>query len=65
MSLSTTPVPARTDGRQDAPQTVPAHSAPASTRFVRRAGIAVTGGTAAWAAGISPSASTRSTAGRG
>jgi len=58
MSLSTTPAPARTDAAQGAaPQTVPArtvptHTAPASTRSVRRAGLAVAGGTAAWAAGI-------------
>ena len=51
MSLSTTPAPARTDARQATP-TAPAHAAPASTRSVRRAGIAVAGGTAAWAAGI-------------
>jgi hypothetical protein len=51
MTLSTTPAPARTDAPQAAP-TAPAHAAPASTRSVRRAGIAVAGGTAAWAAGI-------------
>ncbi len=50
MSLSTTPAPARTD----APAASPArsHAAPATARSVRRAGIAVATGTAAWAAGI-------------
>ena len=51
MSLSTTPAPARTDAPQSAPA-APAHAAPVSTRSVRRAGIAVAGGTAAWATGI-------------
>ena len=47
MSLSTTPAPARTD-RATAPDTRP----PATTALVRRAGIAVAAGSAAWAAGI-------------
>ena len=51
MSLSTTPAPARTDAPRAA-STTPAHAAPAGTRAVRRAGIAVAAGTAAWAAGI-------------
>jgi len=51
MSLSTTPAPARTDAPQAAPTTA-AHAAPASTRSVRRAGIAVAAGSATWAAGI-------------
>ena len=51
MSLSTTPAPARTDAPAAVPQTVPAHSS-AGVRSVRRAGLAVAGGTAAWAAGI-------------
>ena len=52
MSLSTTPVPARTDAPAAVPQTTTPHSAPAGTRSVRRAGMAVAGGTATWAAGI-------------
>lgn len=52
MSLSTTPAPARTDAPAAVPQTTGAHAAPASTRSVRRAGIAVATGTTAWAAGI-------------
>lgn len=52
MSLSTTPAPARTDTAQTAPQRPAAHAAPAPARAVRRAGIAVTTGTTAWAAGI-------------
>ena len=52
MSLSTTPAPARTDAPQAVPQTGAAPAAPAGARAVRRAGIAVAGGTAAWAAGI-------------
>ena len=51
MSLSTTPAPARTDTAQAAPQRPAGHVA-ATTAAVRRAGIAVTTGTTAWAAGI-------------
>ena len=47
MSLSTTPAPARTD-RASAQDTRP----PATTALVRRAGIAVATGSAAWAAGM-------------
>ena len=50
MSLSTTPVPARTDTAA-VPSTTPAPRT-ASTRLVRRAGIAVAVGSAAWAGGI-------------
>ena len=49
MSLSTTPATARTDVA--APRTTPV-AAPVSTRFARRVGIAVAGGSAAWAAGM-------------
>jgi hypothetical protein len=48
MSLSTTPAPARTDVA--APRTAPGSGV--STRFARRVGIAVAGGSAAWAAGM-------------
>ena len=48
MSLRTTPAPARTDVA--APPTTPATGV--STRFARRVGIAVAGGSAAWAAGM-------------
>jgi len=51
MSLSTTPAPARTDAPA-ATTSAPAHAAPAGTRSVRRAGIAVATGSATWAAGI-------------
>ena len=47
MSLSTTPAPARTDVA--APRTT---GTPVSTRLARRVGIAVAGGSAAWAAGM-------------
>ena len=47
MSLSTTPATARTDVA--APRTTPA---PVSTRLARRVGLGVTGGSAAWAAGM-------------
>ncbi|MGY1730458.1 hypothetical protein ACI798_02970 [Geodermatophilus sp. SYSU D01045] len=51
MSLSTTPAPARTDAA--APRSAaPAARPVASVRSVRRAGIAVATGSAAWAAGI-------------
>jgi hypothetical protein len=48
MSLSTTPAPARTD--IVAPQTTPETAV--SARFARRVGLAVAGGSAAWAAGM-------------
>jgi hypothetical protein len=48
MSLSTTPATARTDVA--APRTTSV--APVSTRLARRVGIAVAGGSAAWAAGM-------------
>jgi hypothetical protein len=48
MSLSTAPATARTD--VTAPRTTPAPTA--STRFARRAGIAVATGSVAWAAGM-------------
>jgi hypothetical protein len=51
MSLSTTPAPARTDAATAGPRTA-AGRAPASTRSVRRAGVAVAVGSSAWAAGI-------------
>jgi hypothetical protein len=51
MSLSTTPAPARTDTA--APRsTAAAARPPAPTRLVRRAGLAVAAGSAAWAGGI-------------
>lgn len=48
MSLSTTPAPARTDVA--APRTAPVSGV--STRHARRVGVAVAGGSAAWAAGM-------------
>ncbi len=48
MSLSTTPATARTDVA--AARTTP--TTPATTRLARRVGIAVAGGSAAWAAGM-------------
>jgi hypothetical protein len=51
MSLSTTPAPARTDTAGQRPTTAAARP-PASTRTVRRAGVAVAVGSAAWAGGI-------------
>ncbi|MGK5114669.1 MULTISPECIES: hypothetical protein [unclassified Geodermatophilus] len=51
MSLSTTPAPARTDAAPAGPSTTPARP-PATTRSVRRAGVAVAVGSSAWAAGI-------------
>ena len=48
MSLSTTPAPARTDVA--APHTTA--EAGVSARFARRVGLAVAGGSAAWAAGM-------------
>lgn len=52
MSLSTTPAPARTDGARGAPRTRSTDAVATPLRTVRRAGLAVTGGTAAWATGI-------------
>jgi hypothetical protein len=49
MSLSTTPAPARTDV---AAPTTSTTAAGVSTRFARRVGLAVAGGSAAWAAGM-------------
>lgn len=49
-SLSTTPAPARTDAVQAAAR--PGRRAVATTRTVKKAGLAVTIGTTAWAAGI-------------
>jgi hypothetical protein len=51
MSLSTTPAPARTDGAASRTPVAPVRR-PASTRLVRRGGLAVTAGSLAWAAGI-------------
>lgn len=50
MSVSTTPAPARTDSPH-APA-APGRRAVATTRTVRRTGLAVAAGTTAWAAGI-------------
>ncbi|MGY1683643.1 hypothetical protein [Geodermatophilus sp. SYSU D01176] len=51
MSLSTTPAPARTDTAAPRP-TAPVARPAASTRLVRRAGVAVAAGSTAWAGGI-------------
>jgi hypothetical protein len=49
MSLSTTPAPARTDAPRAAATTT---RPPATTRLVRRAGVAVAAGAGLWAAGL-------------